>query len=376
MPERPLQVGLEATDQRSDQFILTFNSSRYPVVLNPEADHTFSDWLRRLPPILVGGDDATGSTAPNTPYKQERKSMAKQKPTPAMTPNMVTQHLATLQAQRKTAFSAVHPWTERRFAGKTLWEWMSLLLVPLFIGVGTIGVTYQQTYSQNEKSEQLQTSAQMIAQEQRLDDLLRVYRDGIDTLLLSNGLRQSQPNDDVRRIAHSRTLDILRQADPKRKTSVIYYLADLELIQGSFNKINKERVSPLVSLSFANLSETNLSFANLSFADLRFANLSRANLSRANLSDADIAGTDLNFANLSRADLSETNLSETNLSFANLSFANLSRADLGDADLTGVHLSQADLSFANLMKANITDEQLKQAKSLQDAIMPDGLQHP
>jgi len=54
MPENPLEVRLEATDQRSGHFTLTFNSSQYPVTLNPEANVTFSDWLRRLRPVLAG----------------------------------------------------------------------------------------------------------------------------------------------------------------------------------------------------------------------------------------------------------------------------------------------------------------------------------
>jgi hypothetical protein len=51
MPEKPLQVSLEGTNQHSGQFILTFNSSQYPVTLNLD-NITFSEWLRRLRPVL------------------------------------------------------------------------------------------------------------------------------------------------------------------------------------------------------------------------------------------------------------------------------------------------------------------------------------
>ena len=60
MPENPLEVRLEATDQRPGHFTLTFNSSQYPVTLNPEANVTFSDWLRRLRPVLAGQSDPSG----------------------------------------------------------------------------------------------------------------------------------------------------------------------------------------------------------------------------------------------------------------------------------------------------------------------------
>jgi len=64
MPEKPLQVRIEATDQRPGQFTLSFNSSQYPLTLNPDANVTFSDWLRRLQPVLAGQDDPSGELAP------------------------------------------------------------------------------------------------------------------------------------------------------------------------------------------------------------------------------------------------------------------------------------------------------------------------
>ena len=64
MPEKPLQVRLEATDQRPGQFTLTFNSSQYPLTLNPESSSTFSEWLRRLRPVLMGQNDPAGEFAP------------------------------------------------------------------------------------------------------------------------------------------------------------------------------------------------------------------------------------------------------------------------------------------------------------------------
>ena len=60
MSEQPLRVSLEAIDHRLGQFTLTFNSSQYSVTLNPETNVTFSEWLRRLHPVLVGQNDPSG----------------------------------------------------------------------------------------------------------------------------------------------------------------------------------------------------------------------------------------------------------------------------------------------------------------------------
>ena len=64
MPERPLQIHLEATDHRPDQFTLTFNSSHYFITLNPETNVTFSGWLRRLHPVLAGQKRSFWTTLP------------------------------------------------------------------------------------------------------------------------------------------------------------------------------------------------------------------------------------------------------------------------------------------------------------------------
>ena len=64
MTENPLEVCLEATNQRPGYFTLTCNSAQYPLTLNPEANITFSDWLRRLRPMLAGRNDPSGEFTP------------------------------------------------------------------------------------------------------------------------------------------------------------------------------------------------------------------------------------------------------------------------------------------------------------------------
>ena len=59
VPEKPLQVRLEVTDQRSGQYALSFDTFQYPIALNLEAI-TFNDWLRRLRTVLVGKTDPSG----------------------------------------------------------------------------------------------------------------------------------------------------------------------------------------------------------------------------------------------------------------------------------------------------------------------------
>src|SRR5260370_5836758 len=64
MPVKPLQMGLEAIDQRPGQYTLTFDSGQYPVTLNPERNVTVSEWLRRLDPVLTVHNDPAGDIDP------------------------------------------------------------------------------------------------------------------------------------------------------------------------------------------------------------------------------------------------------------------------------------------------------------------------
>jgi uncharacterized protein YjbI with pentapeptide repeats len=303
--------------------------------------------------------------------------------------------------QKQIPSTIRHSWPEKTLAGKTLWEWMSLLLVPLLVGIGTIAVTWQQTYAQNALSQQQYENAQKIAQQARLndiqiaqqarfDDIFKEYRNSISTLILDKNLKTSPSGNDVKSIAHSQTLAVLRQVDGDRKGKVIAYLADLGLIQGEHLEAvdgQQREKEPTISLfgadlSFANLVEANLSFANLVEANLEGAHLGLANLRGAHLRDADLVGARLESAYLIGTDLSRTHLGgayldEADLTLANLTDADLKEANLEVADLRGANLENTYLRDADLRNAkNTTPSQLSQAISLSNTIMPDGIKHP
>lgn len=141
------------------------------------------------------------------------------------------------------------------------------------------------------------------------------------------------------------------------------------------NTLNGANLSG-ASLPGANLGDTSLLGVNLSGADLTNAFLWAASLNGANLSGASLRGADLIDTSLWGANLSGANLINTSLRGASLNGANLSGASLNGANFTGVSLLGVDLSGANLSNAKITRAQLKEAKSLKNAIMPNGLKHP
>ena len=289
--------------------------------------------------------------------------------------NVLTATEITASPQKITKTVAYQP-------GKTLWDWLQLLIIPAVLAVG--GYLFNYTASRNEQNSirlRDQTEQEIAVDNQR-EAALQAYLDKMSELLLINNLRESKEDEEVRKIARVRTLTVLQRLNPERKGSVLKFLQEAILID------KDKRIVDLsgANLSFANLSEANLSGVNLSEAGLSSAYLSGANLSGAHLSGANLSFANLSFANLSGVNIRGADLSGANLSEADLNNAYLSGANLSEASLSGAYLSEANLSFANLSKvdlskadlsgATVTPKQLDMAYSLKGTIMPDGSKHP
>ena len=282
-------------------------------------------------------------------------------------------------------------------AGKTLWDWMQLLLVPIMLAIG--GFWFSQVQRNSE---------QKIASDNQRAATLQSYLDRMSELLLEKDLLESDRNDEVRNVARGQTLTVLGSLDANRKRSVILFLYESGLLFKDGRIIDLRTLGVRVDADqpSAELGVVPLSTADVGAADLRQITLSGVFLGKVDLSGADLYGADLRRTNLSDSDLGACNLREANLNGANLWEADLSGADLREADLrranlreayidgadlrradlreaditgadlTGVDLQAADLSGANLTRAiGTTPEQLKRAKSLKDATMPDGSKH-
>jgi uncharacterized protein YjbI with pentapeptide repeats len=130
------------------------------------------------------------------------------------------------------------------------------------------------------------------------------------------------------------------------------------------------------NLKGASMREAVLSGANLTGAQLIGTRLPRARLVKVRLNGANLWQVNLHEASLGQADLQSANLTKAylyrcDLRGADLRGAGLQGANLSGADLTDAHLDGADLRGAYLTAARVTTEQLKKAKSLEGAALPD-----
>jgi uncharacterized protein YjbI with pentapeptide repeats len=279
--------------------------------------------------------------------------------------------------------------------GKSLWNWMELLIIPLFLVLGAFYLESSQRAVEHKIAtarieEDRQLAEQRISEDQWLAEkraklereiaadrqqeaAFQTYLDRMGELLLEKKLRTTKV-EEVRDLARTRTISVMRVLDPKRNNLVIQFLREAKLIFEE-NSILKGANLESVNLKGANLKELNLQGADLQKAYLRGAHLVGANLQNANLQDAYLESAYLDGQHLEGVNLQDARLQFAKLVGAHLERANLRGANLRGAHLRDAHLEGADLRGANLKEAKVSDEQLATTILLKGATMPDGTIH-
>jgi uncharacterized protein YjbI with pentapeptide repeats len=275
------------------------------------------------------------------------------------------------QGQQKKANIARLTTETKSEPGKTLWDWLSLLGVPITLAFLTFSFQQelQRTASEAAEQQRVLTTKEFnqrqeladaataqrqkiaedadirqreLAEDEKLEEALGAYFDRMSSLLIDKNMTAIKHKslsglltpDDSEVVQLDASLDVIRtrtliilqrfKNDKERKAIVIQFLSEAK---------------------FISLFDLNLSSADLSGADL-----SRFDISSANLNSADLSGAILNtFSNLSY-----TILYNANLSCANLSTANLQHAELTAANLSKANLIKADLRYANLSDSCLT----------------------
>jgi|SRR5450755_2559052 len=223
-------------------------------------------------------------------------------------------------------------WGWTGFTGKTLWDWLQLLFIPVLLAIGGAWFTNRQTHESNVENKDNQR-----------ETALQTYLDNLSELLLHEKLQKLTESDaeleEVQKIARVRTLTVLPRLDKARKRYILQFLYEADLIGTKRGEEDEIRDSPIIDLSGADFKGADLSYIDLRGVDLTFTEISGADLSGALLSGADLSGTDL-----SGATLEGTNLRDANLKGANLSKSKFWRANLSGANLSEANLSEADFS--------------------------------
>lgn len=208
--------------------------------------------------------------------------------------------------------------------GKTLWDWVSLLLVPSMVGFGTALISFSQYQTEQER-------AREIAVQQFID---RVSQWTIAP--------PADAPEQVNAVLRAQTMTILRMVEGKRAGQVIGFLAELGLLQK-------------MHIEFEGL--------DLAGAELKALDLHGVDFEESTLRGAELERSDLGGADFTRSDLTGADLKSADMKGASLELALLKDAELDHADLRG-----ADLGSAK----GLTKKQLGLACLDQTSRLPDG----
>jgi hypothetical protein len=165
------------------------------------------------------------------------------------------------------------------FRGRTVWDWLQMLVVPLMLVAVGFWFTTQQEVRQ-----------QQIEDQRSQDTALQAYFDGMTNLLIDEQgtqLRKLEPDTEVQRLIQARTETLFAILDKDREVSVVLFLARSDVIP---------KGDPLVSLAGIDLSFIDLRGIDLSDTSLAASNLAHAILTNANLSNSDLRNADLSEA--------------------------------------------------------------------------------
>lgn len=229
------------------------------------------------------------------------------------------------------------------FSGKSLWDYLNLLGIPIVIALLGIGFTDIQ-----QRSNTIQIAWQTI-------------------------------NSASGQVGSGGRKEALEELNSQPRRIPFFWLRwksySLQGLQApSAHLVNLQL--PKADLRSANFEKATLAYSNLQGSDLRFANLQGANLQGADLATANLQGAILTSVNLQGATLWGTNLQGANLVDTNLQDSVLAFASLQNADLTGtitprsvphLFLPGANLQRTDLSGANLQGAMLQVGNSALDA---------
>ncbi|CAF1162548.1 unnamed protein product [Adineta ricciae] len=236
-------------------------------------------------------------------------------------------------------------------------HFISAILIPILIAVFTIVLAFQQesiAKANREVDLRIATGQHQqnleLATEEHLNDLLITYMDNISDLLLANNL--SLDKQILQSIVYPKTLFVLRQLDPKRKSDLIRFLNDSQLIATEKPVFLSLRYANLTRVQFGSSEESN---------SMRYISFVSTYLNNASFISGSFTHGDFTYSRMRGA-----------LCNSSFNYAIFLAADLTDADLTGSHVFKADFTRAVLRSTKISPSQLKSVGSISDATLPNG----
>jgi uncharacterized protein YjbI with pentapeptide repeats len=263
-------------------------------------------------------------------------------------------------------------WAWTGFKGKSLWDWLSLLVVPVGLALALFLLDDAQSRRERDRAEAGARRAAATEDDRRRATLLSEYLERMSDLLLDHGLARAKPSAPVAQLASTLTLTVIGRLDGRRKAQVLLFLdrsrlidparAGLELIGADFRGTDARAVGfpRAMGLRGVDFRGSNFDGAAIGtspnpvgsgfaakgqpsviYGDFRGASFRRARLT-VTFGPSDLRGADLTAAALSRTSFEGC-----------ISGARFRRASLLDVSFDGVRGDRADFTGALMRGAKL-----------------------
>src|SRR5215213_3013917 len=110
------------------------------------------------------------------------------------------------------------------FRGKTVWNWLELLIVPLALAVIGLAFSVQQDARQQRLEDQRAEAERELAVQRAQDEALQAYFDQMSQLMLERDLLEAEQGDPVHTLAQARTSTLILRLDAEHNVSVTRFL--------------------------------------------------------------------------------------------------------------------------------------------------------
>lgn len=265
------------------------------------------------------------------------------------------------------------------FSGKSVWDWLDLLIVPSVIGLSVAYFESMGRLTELEIAERNNEVEREISKERYWESTFKEFLDKMTVFVIENGLLKAQANADLTNIAIMRTRTTLRILNAKWKQEVVVFLSESGITKSIPGILCNCDLSK-TDLNRIGLSNADLSDAQLNDAILSGANLNASELSRASIVGAKLIGTQMQAATLTSADLTNSDLQGASLSRSKLTAAKFKNAKLKATKMVGcvatntifkaadscgsdrTDLSGSDFSNANMSEASFRNIDMHKCK--------------
>ena len=256
---------------------------------------------------------------------------------------MTTLVVATLVA---VAALAALIFLAARRSGKTLWNWLELLIVPLALAAVGFAFTAAQSARDNRRddrraeidrtlADRRAAADRALAQDRQREETLQTYLQQMSDLLLERHLASTRLGAQQRVLASTLTLTVLRRLDGERKGVVLRFISDAQLINSEDPKLT--------------LDGADFRGAIMDGAALDHPHLVRVDLRGASFRSALLLFGDFKSADLRGADFSNTIQDYSSFTATCLSGATFAQATLTKPSFFGLFGHDIDFRGANII---------------------------